>query len=340
MFEESFFIESVDMAKKTKATRKGGGKTITKAIAAKWMKDSDSVDLAAFQQLDEDAAKVLAKHDGILELNGLTQISDGAAKAIASFKGFLLEINGLSYVPETVARNLAKTKAGLWLNGLKELSEETAKALSKTKAGLQLNGLKELSEETAKALSTHPGTLKLCGLKKCSDNAAKYLALLKDDLEIGILSLSDNAAKAFASFSSSLTLSGIRRLSDAAAQSLEPLDHDGRLELSDNFCETIARLKVLCPAWNGLLRFAGWTLVEKEVKRKDIPKKISRLLPAPPKNRIDSIGVVYWKVTLRSNDGESKDEDYYVGEFGDEDSQYQVVYVVNNIGIVAEFEDS
>ena len=317
MFEESFFIESVDMAKKTKATRKGGGKTITKAIAAKWMKDSDSVDLAAFQQLDEDAAKVLAKHDGILELNGLTQISDGAAKAIASFKGFLLEINGLSYVPETVARNLAKTKAGLWLNGLKELSEETAKALS-----------------------THPGTLKLCGLKKCSDNAAKYLALLKDDLEIGILSLSDNAAKAFASFSSSLTLSGIRRLSDAAAQSLEPLDHDGRLELSDNFCETIARLKVLCPAWNGLLRFAGWTLVEKEVKRKDIPKKISRLLPAPPKNRIDSIGVVYWKVTLRSNDGESKDEDYYVGEFGDEDSQYQVVYVVNNIGIVAEFEDS
>jgi hypothetical protein len=313
VFAKSFFIESIDMAKKTKATRKGGGKTITKAIAAKWMKDSDSVDLAAFQQLDEDAAKVLAKHDGKLELNGLTQISDGAAKAIASFKGFLLEINGLSYLPETVARNLAKTKAGLWLNGLKELSEETAKALS-----------------------THPGTLKLRGLKKCSDHAAKYLALLKDDLEIGILSLSDNAAKAFASFSSSLTLSGIRRLSDAAAQSLEPLDHDGRLELSDKFCETIARLKVLCPAWNGLLRFAGWTLVEKEVKRKDIPKKISRLLPVPPKNCID----FYCKVTLRSNDGESKDEEYYVGGFGDEDSNFQVVYVVNNSGIVVEFEDS
>jgi hypothetical protein len=57
------------MAKKTKETREGSGKTITKAIAARWTKDSDSVDLAAFQQLDEDAAKLLATRD-LPPLNG------------------------------------------------------------------------------------------------------------------------------------------------------------------------------------------------------------------------------------------------------------------------------
>jgi hypothetical protein len=46
---ESYFRESSVMAKKTKGTREGSGKTITKAIAARWMKDSDYVDLATFQ---------------------------------------------------------------------------------------------------------------------------------------------------------------------------------------------------------------------------------------------------------------------------------------------------
>ena len=51
---------------------------LTREIAA----GLDFDDLGEFTQLDDDAAEVLAKHGGQLDLSGLTSLSDAAAAAL------------------------------------------------------------------------------------------------------------------------------------------------------------------------------------------------------------------------------------------------------------------
>lgn len=305
------------MAKKKAAkaaSRKGVGKVITNAVAEKWLKDSESVDLSTFQQLDDDAARVLAKHKNSLNLNGLTQLSDTAAKALGAFKGYWLELNGLSDVTESCARNLAKSKAHL-----------------------QLNGLKDLSDSVAQALASHPGSLVLGGLEKCSDKGVKYLASLQDDLEIGLPTLTDVAVKALSSFSKKLTLSGIRVLSDCASKSLQTLDRDGRLEVSDQLCKTMKRLKDHGYSWHGLLKYRGWKLDEKKVKWQDVPDKACKVLRNAFEYGVDLDKVKITRLTLTAPKGGQKHE-YFVGDFDSSDMGIGWTYVVNDKAVVSEDE--
>ena len=54
-------------------------KVLTKEIAEQFLEDEDSVDLSEFTAIDDDAAEVLSGSEWMLELDGLTTLSDAAA---------------------------------------------------------------------------------------------------------------------------------------------------------------------------------------------------------------------------------------------------------------------
>jgi hypothetical protein len=113
-----------------------------------------------------------------IQLNGLTTLTDEAAKALAQFKGSYLELHGLTTLSDEAAKALAQFKGSfLYLDGLTTLSDDAANALAQFKGNvLSLNSLTTLSDEAAKALAQFQG---------------KYLALenlisIKNRLESGI----------------------------------------------------------------------------------------------------------------------------------------------------------
>ena len=83
----------------------------------------------------------------ILDLSGLTELSDAGAESLSKFSGeiVLLKVTELS---EAAAENLAKHDGYLNLIGLSKLSDNAAKNLSKHKGTLILQGeIKELVEK-------------------------------------------------------------------------------------------------------------------------------------------------------------------------------------------------
>jgi hypothetical protein len=314
------------------------GKTITKEIAQRYLKDSSAVDLSAFTRLDDKAADVLGRSDCWLHLSGVTHLSDAAAKSLAGCKGGL-ELDGLTEVSDSVAQCLAKNSSCLSLNGLTSLADRLARIMA-THSGwkLEINGVTSLSDETARHLSGRKqGGLELQGVTSVSDTAAKWLASCKSDLELGIGTLSDASAKAFASFPEKLRLPGLRTLSDVAAKSLEKLDADGRLEVSDRLCKTMKRLKDHCHRWHGRLRYRGWKLDEKKVKWKDVPDKARDVLDNAFEYGVNRDKVKITRLTLTALKGSQKHE-YFVGYFESSDMDIGWTYVVNDKAVVAEDE--
>lgn len=99
-------------------------------------------------------ACLLSKHSTDLCLDGLSHISDAAAKALSEFSGERLSLNGLNFLPSTVAECLKECSVKeLFLNGLIELSDEVASELAHSKCNLlHLEGLTKLSAVSAETL--------------------------------------------------------------------------------------------------------------------------------------------------------------------------------------------
>jgi hypothetical protein len=83
------------------------GKVLTKAIAEKFLKNKNSVDLSEFTSIDDNAAQALARHKGYLDLSSLTSLSDTAAHALAPHKGHIF-LNGLQKLSANGASQLVK----------------------------------------------------------------------------------------------------------------------------------------------------------------------------------------------------------------------------------------
>lgn len=60
----------------------GDEQRLTPEIAEKFLNDPDSVDLGAYPEIDDAAAEVLARYDGILYLGGPILLSDASAEAL------------------------------------------------------------------------------------------------------------------------------------------------------------------------------------------------------------------------------------------------------------------
>lgn len=221
-------------------------------LARRFLEDPDSVDLSKYKLLDDDAAHILASWGKdssnydvkVLNLNGLTNLSDTAAVALSNFIGDLY-LNGLTCLSSAFVDAFDCRGIGsLYLDGLKTISDTQIKKLCCFwGAGVRsFNGLALLSEEAAEALSRHQGGLILNGLTSLSNRAADSLSKFQQGfLELnGLKSLSDAAAESLSRLPSwtVLYLNGLTSLSDTAAVSLS--HHQGYLWLKNliNLSET------------------------------------------------------------------------------------------------------
>ena len=90
-----------------------------------------------------------------LYLDGLTSISEKAAKALANYNGSELSLKGLTSITEDEAKALGKFKVHyLYLDGLTSISEKAAKALANFNGqNISLKGLTTISQPVAHNLS-------------------------------------------------------------------------------------------------------------------------------------------------------------------------------------------
>ncbi|MEC8344544.1 MAG: hypothetical protein VXZ63_05325, partial [Planctomycetota bacterium] len=65
------------------ASDDASGSVLTVEIAKQYLADADSVDTKQFTSIEDAAAEALGKHDGKLNLSGLTSVSDSQAEALA-----------------------------------------------------------------------------------------------------------------------------------------------------------------------------------------------------------------------------------------------------------------
>jgi len=109
-------------------------------------------------------------------LNGVAEITDDVAKALAEYKGNLNGLPSLTSLKSApLAAKYASQPGELKFPKLTTISDDVAKALATHKGKLDLSGLKSLSEEAAKALAKHEGVVVLTGLTTISESAAAAL---------------------------------------------------------------------------------------------------------------------------------------------------------------------
>jgi hypothetical protein len=109
-------------------------------------------------------------------INGVAEITDDVAKALAEYKG---NLNGLpsltSLTSAPLAAKYASQPGDLKFAKLTKITDDVAKALATHKGKLDLSGLQSLSDEAAKTFARRDGDLKIDGLKQISDDATKSL---------------------------------------------------------------------------------------------------------------------------------------------------------------------
>jgi len=121
-------------------------------MADEFPKDTDKITSLTV----EEAKRLMAEFPDCLALNGLTSLSDEAAKALGHHTG-TLTLDGLTTLSDKAAKALGKHKGTLHLSGLTTLTDEGAKALAEFKGEyLYIDGLNMLSDEAAETLSANP----------------------------------------------------------------------------------------------------------------------------------------------------------------------------------------
>jgi hypothetical protein len=222
--------------------------------------------LPAMKTVPVDVARALAKRQGGLSLEGLTSLSDEAAKALGGkLGGHLprltsltvnsakaiagpvpgqfhrsLNLDSLTTLPDDIAVAIGgkDSRGDLHLNGLTTLTPIAAKAICQREGDLFLNGLTTISEETLKSLTEHkaPGFARpvvyLKGLTTISDESAAILAAWPKwcgDLP-ALTTLSEKSAAALASSRKwNGNLPSLKKISPEAAKALS--QRQGNLSL-------------------------------------------------------------------------------------------------------------
>jgi hypothetical protein len=204
------------------------------------------LDADKFTDIEDDAALVLAAHQGTLSLDGLSHLSDASAEALSKFRHSLF-LNGLTSLSETSARSLANHIDQLYLNGIEHISKGVAEALITHKGYLRLNGIQRLSDELALLLSKPSGCLYLDGLMEFPDTPghialAHYLATRHKG---------------------TLTLNAIKELPLPILEILAT--HQGELELSGLESLSLEAAKLLTKRKNNFTRLLGLKSVDDDV---------------------------------------------------------------------------
>ena len=169
----------------------GGGlpgmKTVPVEVARVLAKRQHGLSMEGLETISDDAARALGGKLGG-NLPRLTSLTVEAARAIAGpVPGQFhrsLNLDGLTALPDDIALAIGgkDSRGDLRLNGLTSLTPIAAKAICQREGDLYLNGLTTISAEVLKALADHksPGYARpivfLKGLTKISDEGVAILA--------------------------------------------------------------------------------------------------------------------------------------------------------------------
>ena len=136
-------------------------KRLTKEIAEQFLADDESVNLEEFTDLDDDAAEILSRFKGDLELNGLTSLSDAASESLSEHKASL-EMAGLTQLSDSAAKCLSRHSGNaLSLGGYHRTTFDavTAQMIRDTTDGSSLSG--DISPTAVMHLTEYKGSLSL-----------------------------------------------------------------------------------------------------------------------------------------------------------------------------------
>jgi hypothetical protein len=218
------------------------------------------------------------------DTNQIKQITVEDAKRLSQENTGRLLLNGLTMLSDDAAKELAKQDGWLALNGLKTLSKEAAGAFRQHKGYLHLDGLTTITDEAAKALAGHAGELSLNGLTSLSDEAARAFAQHRGGRLFlkGVTTLSDEAIKALGQRKGGgplfrIFLDGLASLTPGgAAEMIESHPHswDGRLPGLKTISDDVAR--VLAQRKSGGLELSGLTSISDEAAQVLAPKVVCR----------------------------------------------------------------
>jgi len=173
------------------------------------------LDLSGLESIDTASASELARFKGLVNLSGLSTLSDDVAQAFVGDGERLqnnrttLVLDGIADLDATVAACLAQwlSVSGntLQLGGLHELSSDVALALVATQGTLVLNGIEQLSGATAEALSSFCGILQLPRLINPSLESIEVLASCAGWQPGSLTMISAQVAKSLVSAKSKLS---------------------------------------------------------------------------------------------------------------------------------------
>jgi len=213
-------------------------------------------DTAQIKQLTvEDAKRVGTGGRGALNLDGVTTLSDAAAKELEAASRRELFLNSLTTLSPAAARSICKAELDLHLNGLKTISDEALKAMSEHRAHPDLGrpfvhfkGLTTISDDGAAILAAWlKWSGELPALTALSEKAAVSLAGSRnwDGRLPAMATLPAETARGLAQWNGSLSLDGLTTLTDAVAVALAPhrggtLSFNGLKTLSDGAAAALA----------------------------------------------------------------------------------------------------
>ncbi len=185
--------------------------------------------LLEYTDVTSEAAAILAEQVVDLHLNGLSNISVDAARALARHRGLILSLHGLTDIDVEVAAALGEYRGHLILDGLQVLTPQLAEAFARHEGGLSLNGITHLDANAAVHLSHQTFVLSLDGLTSLTPEVATHLI---DKQEEYANAHADNVQQAVSAIlgDHTLSLSGLTNLTPELACVLA--QHNGMLILN------------------------------------------------------------------------------------------------------------
>jgi hypothetical protein len=196
-----------------------------------WLPDSINAKewlcLIRFDELEDDAAEILAKHRGRLTLSKLILLSDASAQALSQHQGSVLELNGLTNLSNEAAEALSKYQGVLCLNGIATLSDVAASAFARRQSRVFLDGLTALPDTPehlalARTLAAQFRSSRNCFkcLTQISEAAAGVLVDLSDFLILDSLHLTEPVATILARHSDGLRFGHSASITEGVARAL------------------------------------------------------------------------------------------------------------------------
>jgi hypothetical protein len=247
-------------------------KTVSSSLARliiNVFKAADSLDFKNIEDIDWDAAKILADFHGSLLLNNLTQISHSSARMLSFHEG-PIELNGIMNLTSLAASALACHRGNLFLNGISHLDKSVAAYLVQHSGLVELRNVASVSTEVAMILAAngeniflnvkdvytlkvfdvlasknriYPFSLDNFTFEKLTASSARFLVKILATHKLDPTCSKTNLS--LGQHSGDLILTELTTLAVDVARSLSAhrgiLNLDGLIQISDNVAEALSK---------------------------------------------------------------------------------------------------